>query len=63
MTTDPSRILNLRGQYTWGPYYNGRLNSGDWKLQFAPVPYVSITGRFNRNHFMDVGDAKSNNND
>jgi len=56
ISTDPSRILNLKGIYTWGNYFNGRLNSGDWKLQFAPIPQVSITARFNRNHFMRVGD-------
>jgi hypothetical protein len=60
LQTDPSLFLNLKGQYTWGPYYNGRLNSGDWKLQFAPIPNISITGRFNRNHFMGVGDPKVN---
>jgi hypothetical protein len=57
--SDPSRILNLHGIYTWGPYFNGKLNSGDWKLQFAPIPHISITARFNRNHFMAVGDPKT----
>jgi hypothetical protein len=47
-------------QYTWGPYFNGRLNSGDWKLQFAPIPNISLTGEFNRNKFFGVGDLKSN---
>lgn len=55
VSTDPSRIVNLQGIYSWGNYFNGKLNSGDWKLQFAPVPQVSITARFNRNHFMKVG--------
>ena len=58
--TDPSLFLNLKGQYTWGPYFNGKLNSGDWKLQFAPVPHISITARFNRNHFMNVGAPGTN---
>jgi len=60
ISTDPSRIINLVGIYTWGNYFNGKLNSGDWKLQFAPIPYISITARFNRNHFMQVGEAKTN---
>ena len=59
VSTDPSRILNLRGMYTWGRYFDGRLNSGDWKLQFAPIPHISITARFNRNRFMEVGQAKT----
>ncbi|HEY8659637.1 MAG TPA: DUF5916 domain-containing protein [Hanamia sp.] len=58
-TSDPSRKVNLQGMYTWGNYFNGKLNSGDWKLQFAPIPQVSITGRFNRNHFMHVGEPKT----
>ncbi len=59
LSTDPSRIVNLQGVYSWGAYFNGKLNSGDWKLQFAPVPQVSVTARFNRNHFMQVGDPKT----
>jgi hypothetical protein len=58
-STDPSKILNLQVIYTWGQYFNGKLNSGDWKLQFAPVPHFSVIGRFNRNHFMGVGQAKT----
>jgi hypothetical protein len=42
--------------YQWGTYFNGRLRSGDWTLQFAPVPHFSLLGRFNRNRFMDVGE-------
>jgi hypothetical protein len=55
-STDPSKILNLVMDYRWGPYYNGKLSSGDWKLQFAPIPYISLTGEFNRNSFTGVGD-------
>jgi hypothetical protein len=59
LSSDPSRVLSISGTYTWGQYYNGRLNTGDWKLQFAPIPHISITARFNRNHFMNVGEAKT----
>jgi hypothetical protein len=59
ISTDPSRMINLQGVYSWGNYFNGKLNSGDWKLQFAPIPEVSITARFNRNHFMKVGTPKT----
>lgn len=57
ISSDPSRVVSLTGIYTWGKYFNGKLNSGDWRLQFAPVPEISIAGRFNRNHFMKVGAA------
>jgi hypothetical protein len=59
LSTDPSKFLNLSGIYTWGPYFNGKLNSGDWILEFAPIPNFSLTGHFNRNHFMGVGLAKT----
>jgi hypothetical protein len=56
LTSDPSRIISLAGIYTWGPYFNGKLNSGNWTLQFAPIPQVSFSAIFNRNHFMNVGE-------
>ena len=59
ISSDPSRIINLLGIYTWGNYFNGKLNSGDWTLQFAPIPQISISGRFNRNHFIKVGDPET----
>lgn len=58
VSSDPSRIVNINGIYNWGHYFNGRLNSSDWKLQFAPIPEVSLTARFNRNHFMKVGEPQ-----
>jgi hypothetical protein len=56
LTSDPSRIISVAGVYTWGPYFNGKLNSGNWTLQFAPIPQMSFSGIFNRNHFMKVGE-------
>jgi hypothetical protein len=53
--TDPSKILNFQMAYSVGSYFNGNLIMGDYKLQFAPVPYVSFQGEFNRNHFQGVG--------
>lgn len=55
-STDPSRVLNLQTIYNWGSYFNGKLYSGDWTLQFAPMPHFSLTARFNRNHFVEVGE-------
>src|SRR5579872_617396 len=59
LETDPSKPLSLGIDYKTGTYFNGRLNSGDYKLQFAPIPYVSLTGEFNRNHFEGVGEIKT----
>src|SRR6185437_6803123 len=53
--TDPSKMLNAMIVYSAGTYFNGKLVSSDYKLQFAPVPYVSFQGEFNRNQFEHVG--------
>jgi hypothetical protein len=58
--TDPSKIISLLGYYTWGTYYNGRIQSNDLSLQFAPIPHISLIAEFNRNHFIDVGEPVSN---
>jgi hypothetical protein len=42
--SDPSKAINFQIHYQTGSYYNGRINSGDFKLQFAPIPNVSLTG-------------------
>ncbi len=56
-STDPSKILNITGDFNWGSYFDGKLFGNDIKLQFAPIPHISIVGSFNRNTFKDVGDA------
>lgn len=58
-STDPSRKLNLQTIYYWGTYFNGRLRSGDWTLQYAPSPHFSLSGRFNRNNFIKVGEQNT----
>jgi Domain of unknown function (DUF5916)/Carbohydrate family 9 binding domain-like len=54
-SSDPSKMLNTQITFTTGTYFNGRLIMGDYKLQFAPIPYVSFLGEFNRNRFENVG--------
>lgn len=58
-TTDPSKFISLSGEYKWGPYFNGRQILADWKLQFAPIPHISILAELNRNNFMKVGENKT----
>jgi len=58
-STDPSKIINVQLLYNGGKYFNGRIHSADWIAQFAPIPHISITGHFNRNHFFNVGEAKT----
>jgi hypothetical protein len=59
-TSDPSKVISLAGNYQWGTYFNGKIRSADWKLQFAPIPHISLLAEFNRNHFIDVGESKEN---
>lgn len=59
LSSDPSKIINVQLLYNGGRYYNGRIHSPDWILQFAPIPHVSITGHFNRNNFFGVGEPKT----
>ncbi|WP_428660462.1 DUF5916 domain-containing protein [Runella sp.] len=61
-STDPSQVLNFTMDYNWGTYFDGKLNAVDAKLQFAPLPHLSMTGRFNRNHFTNVGEARTTTN-
>jgi hypothetical protein len=57
--TDPSKIINMTLDYKTGTYFNGWLNSGDLKLQFAPIPHISLTGQYSRNQFEGVGELKT----
>lgn len=61
-STDPSRVLNLQVGYSGGSYFNGHLDGADATLQFAPMPHVSLSGRFNRNHFSKVGENQTTTN-
>ncbi len=54
-STDPSKIVNGSVTFTTGTYFNGELTTGDYKIQFAPIPNVSFTGEYNPNYFTKVG--------
>lgn len=56
-SSDPSKIINVVVDHSWGTYFDGKLNSTDIRLQFAPIPHISVSGRYNRNGFKEVGDA------
>lgn len=54
-SSDPSRILSYSLNYETGSYFDGKLRTVDFRLQFAPIPHVSLVGRAVRNHFINVG--------
>lgn len=53
--SDGSKKLSGRLSYEWGRYYNGRLNSINTWLRFAPLPNVSLRADYTRNNFKEVG--------
>jgi len=55
LQTDPSKIINANVVLTTGTYFNGKLTTGDYKIQFAPSPHVSFLGEYNQNYFSKVG--------
>jgi len=57
--SDPSKVVNFAIHYETGSYYNGHINSGDWKLQFAPIPNISLSAEYNLNYLRGVGDPKT----
>ncbi len=59
LQTDPSKIINANITFTTGTYFNGKLTTGDYKIQFAPSPHVSFLGEWNQNYFTRVGIDKT----
>jgi hypothetical protein len=57
--SDGSKKLSFTLLGDYGSYFDGKLSITDFKLQFAPIPHVSINARFNRNHFDAVGETKT----
>ena len=59
LSSDPSKILNLFADYSWGNYFDGKLTSLNLTLQFAPSPHFSLLGRMNRNMVKALGENKT----
>lgn len=55
--SDGSKKLSFAWNGEYGTYYNGKLNTTDYKINFAPVPHFALNVRFNRNHFKEVGES------
>ena len=57
-STDPSKKLNAMATINRGTYFNGHMNSEDLQFHFAPIPHISLGGRFNRIHFNKLGEEQ-----
>lgn len=54
--SDQSKPVSTGFDYLWGNYFNGKLNSGNFRLQISPSPHFSLTAQYNLNYFKKVGD-------
>lgn len=53
--SDGSKKVSFNWNGEYGAYYNGKLNTTNFSVLVAPIPHVSITGKYNRNTFKNVG--------
>ena len=49
-SSDGSKKVSFSWNGDYGNYYNGKLNTTNFSVLVAPIPHISINGRFNRNH-------------
>ena len=54
--TDPSRIISSNTMFETGSYFNGKLVTGTFVVNIAPIPNFFMQAQFNRNHFKKVGE-------
>jgi len=53
--TDASKKLSFTSDYTFGSYYNGRLQSVTFGCRFAPSPKLAFIGDYTHDDFRHVG--------
>lgn len=58
-SSDQSRVLSTNFNFATGSYFNGKLFSGTFTLNIAPIPNLFLQTQFNRNHFREVGDPET----
>jgi hypothetical protein len=58
LSSDPSKMLNIFSDFSWGNYFDGKLSALDLTVQFAPLPHFSIQGGVNRNIVRKLGEQR-----
>ncbi len=53
--SDQSSPVSISFNGSFGKYYNGKLNSGNFTMNVSPSPHFNLTGQYNMNHFKNVG--------
>lgn len=54
-SSDGSKKISITMNGEFGKYFDGHLNTSDFRLNFAPIPHLAFNARFNRNSFKEVG--------
>jgi Domain of unknown function (DUF5916)/Carbohydrate family 9 binding domain-like len=57
-SSDPSKKWNLKAEYSFGSFYDGRLQDINLQTRYSPVPQVSLTGGFEQYLLRQVGIQK-----
>jgi hypothetical protein len=58
-SSDGSKKLSFNWNGEYGKYFNGKLNTTTFKINFSPVPHIALNATANRNHFIGVGREKT----
>ncbi|MCA0363308.1 MAG: carbohydrate binding family 9 domain-containing protein [Bacteroidetes bacterium] len=61
-STDGSKKLSFVWNGEYGKYFDGILQTSDFRLNFAPKPHLAVNVRFNRNRFLEVGEYNTSKN-
>jgi len=57
--TDQSKVLSANIMFETGSYFNGKLTTGTFTLNLAPIPNLFLQGQYNINKFKNVGDPET----
>ena len=59
-SSDGSKKLSFSWSGEYGKYFNGKLNTTSFKINFSPIPHVALNSSINRNNFKKVGVEQTN---
>jgi hypothetical protein len=59
-SSDGSKKLSFNWNGEYGKYFDGKLNTTTFKINFSPIPHIALNASVNRNSFKGVGTEKTN---
>jgi hypothetical protein len=54
-SSDGSKKLSFNWNGEYGKYFDGKLNTTTFKINFSPIPHIALNASANRNNFKGVG--------